>query len=56
MFYVINGLALGDGGAIEVQNFKFAQKLNQRTTVELYKFARLTQTVLCAIFLSVHLS
>jgi hypothetical protein len=39
----LNVLGLCDGGAIEAQNFNFAQKLNRRTTVELCSFAPLLQ-------------
>jgi len=39
MAYNVSGL--GDGGSIETQIFNFAQKLNRRTTVELYSFAPL---------------
>jgi hypothetical protein len=38
-----NVVRLGEGGAIEAQNFNFAQKLNRRTTVELCSFAPLLQ-------------
>jgi hypothetical protein len=45
VFFTIadNVLWLCDGGAIEVQNFNFAQKFNRRTTVELCNFAPLLQ-------------
>jgi hypothetical protein len=38
-----NGLGLCDGGEFKAQNFNFAQKLNQSTTVELCSFAPLLQ-------------
>jgi hypothetical protein len=38
-----NVSGLCDGGAIEVQIFNFAQKLNRRTAVELCSFAPLLQ-------------
>ncbi len=48
MAHYVSGLC--DGGAIEVENFNFSQKLNRRTTFESCSFAPLLQNPCYATF------